>query len=429
MWAALTYRDVVRICLSLLILLSPLTAAPEERPAMTLKMAVERALVRHPALALSTHEREIETGRLRQAGVRPRVGLDLEVENFLGSDLHEDFGYAETTLSLIWVLERGKRQRRLTAAQAAVDAASVTTELRRLDVAADTADAFLDVLRDQERLALASTAVRLGEEALATVAESVRVGRSSAIDQARAEADLAWARLAEEDVSHELLVSKRALASHWGAAGTDFTTAVGDLNKHPAPDSYSELLARVAASPGINQYLTRGRVKQAELALAEAQSKQDWLVRTGARYLGTTDEVAFVAGLTLPIGRAAPNVGQIESARAEAALADAALVARRLEIETTLYRLHQALSHNLHRAAAIGEEVIPLLESVVNDAGDAYTAGRFSYFELRQAQQALLEARHTFLEENYLGQTNRVAIERLTGTTVGSTAEVNEENL
>jgi cobalt-zinc-cadmium efflux system outer membrane protein len=432
MWAALTYRIWVLIGLSLLLSLlsslGPMVAWSDERGALTLALAIERALASHPSLAFSGFEREIEAGRLRQAGIRPRVGLDLEVENFLGSEFYEGFAQAETTLSLVWVLERGKRQSRLSAAQAAVDATGVTAELRRLDVAADTADAFLEVLMDQERLQLATEAVRLGEQARTVVAERVEVGRSSAIDLARAEADLSWRRLAEEDVSHELLVSKRTLASQWGAGRADFAMVEGDLSDHATPDSYTELLSRVAASPGINRYLTQGRVKRAELALVEAQSRPDWLLRAGARHLGTTDEVAFVTGVTLPIGRANPGLGRIDSARAAAALADAELVARRVEIETTLYRLHQELSHNLHRAEAISREVIPLLDSVVRDAEASYAAGRFSYFELRQAQLSLLEARQTFLEENYLGQRNRVAIERLTGASVGSSPELSEEN-
>lgn len=428
MWAILTYRVVV---LMGLLCLLPVDAWPDDGQTLTLTDAVERALASNPVLNLSVHERRVEEGRVRQAGIRPRVGLDLEVENFLGSGLYDGLGRSETTLSLIWVLERGKRQYRLTAAQAAVDATDVTAELRRLEVAADTADAFLDVLKDQERLLLAQEAVRLGAQARAVVAERTRVGRSSAIDLARAEADLAWRRLAEEDVSHELLVSRRTLASRWGAEAADFSAVTGNLEAHPVLDSYAALLSRVAASPGINQYLTRGRVRRAQLALAEAESKQDWLLSTGARYLGTTDDMAFVASVTLPIGRANPNLGRIESARAEADLADAELVARRVEIETALYRLHQELTHNLHRAAAIRSEVIPLLETVVVDAGAAYAAGRFSYYELRQAQLALLEARRAYLEENYLGQLNRIAIERLTGSAVGPTppsAEVNEEN-
>ena len=167
------------------------------------------------------------------------------------------------------------------------------------------------------------------------------------------------------------------------------------------------------------------------MTLAEAQSKQDWRLSTGARYLATTDDLALVAQVTLPIGRNDPNLGRIEAARAEVALADAELIARRVEIEATLYRLHQELTHNLHRAEAIGSRVVPLLETVVTDAGAAYAAGRFSYFELRQAQVALLEARRAFLEENYLGQMNRIAIERLTGTAVDASvtaAAANEEN-
>lgn len=427
MWAALTYRVAVFLLLAALAA-QPQQAWSNENPALTLAAAVERSLAGSPELALSLHERQIEEGRLRQAGIRPRVGLDLMSENFLGSGFYDGFANSETTLSLIWVLERGKRQHRLNAAQAAVAAADVGATLRRLEVAADTADAFLEVLVDQERLRLAQEAVQLAEQARTVVAERVRVGRSSAIDLTRAEADLTWSQLAEEDVAHELLVSKRTLAARWGARTTDFSAASGDLADHPLPSSYPELLARMSASPGINQYLTRGRVRRAELSLAEAQAKHDWILRTGARYLGTTDDVAFVAGVTLPIGRANPNIGQIDSARAEAALADAELVARRLEIETTLYRLHQELTHNLHRAAAIGGEVIPRLESVVADAGAAYAAGRFSYFELRQAQIALLEARHAYLQENYMGQRNRVAIERLTGMAVGAAATPAEPN-
>jgi cobalt-zinc-cadmium efflux system outer membrane protein len=429
MWVIPTYRICLLVLLGLM--LQPLLAWSAGERTLTLAAAIDRALTGNPTLRLSLHERQIEEGRLRQAGIRPRVGLDLMVENFLGSGLYDGVANSETTLSLVWVLERGKRQHRMTAAQAAVAATDVSAELRRLEVAADTADAFLEVLVDQERLALAREAVGLGEDAKQAVLERTRIGRSSGIDLARAEADLAWWQLAEEDVAHELLVSKRTLASRWGAERADFAAVVGDLEEHPTPSSYADLLTRVGASPGINQYLSISRLRQAELSLAEARSKLDWRLSTGARYLGSTDDYAFVAQVTLPIGRADPNLGRVEAARAEVALADAELVARRVEIEATLYRLHQELTHNLHRAEAIGSQVIPLLETVVADAGAAYAAGRFSYFELRQAQVALLDARRAFLQENYLGQVNRIAIERLTGTAVGvstAAAEANEEN-
>ena len=189
MWAVLTYHRKTLFCLSLLCVLHlrPVLAWPEESRPLTLTLAVERALASSPELRRSIHERQIEEGRLRQADIRPRVGLDLEVENFLGSDFYEGVGNAETTLSLIWILERGKREKRRTAAQVGLDAAAVAAQVRQVDVAADTADAFLHVLMDQQRLQLAEEAVRLGREARNAVAERVRVGRSSSIDLARAE--------------------------------------------------------------------------------------------------------------------------------------------------------------------------------------------------------------------------------------------------
>ncbi len=390
---------------------------------LTLEKAVERALAENPALALSDHERRIEEGRVLQAGLRPRVGLDLEVENFLGSDLYEGFDRSETTLSLVWVLERGKRKLRSSAAETGLSAAEVEADLRRVEVAAATADAFLAVLRDQERLALAQEGVRLAELTRDAVAERVRVARSPQIDLDRAEADLVWRQLDEEDVAHELLVARRVLASRWGAHQPDFDRVVGDISHHPVPVSYAELMAELSGSPQINRYLTRSRVQQAQLRLAEVESKKDWFVRTGARYLATTDDMAFVAGFTMPIGRSNPNAGRIESARAEVGRAEAELVAGRLEIETTLFRLHEELDHNLHRAAAIQDQVMPRLEAVVIASEKAYATGRYSYQELRQSQITLLQARTTALQENYEGHANRIAIERLTGTAVGRPSE------
>ena len=430
MWVSLTYRagyltrGGVRARLTLLLAVTlSWSGIIQAGEALRLQDAIGRALADNPKLALSGYERRIEEGRVRQAGLRPRVGLDLEVENFLGTDLYDGFDNSETTLSLIWALERGKRKLRREVAVAGLDAAQIEADLRRVEVAADTADAFLEVLRDQERLALAQTGVVLAEQTRDAVAERVRVARSAQIDLDRAEADLIWRQLDEEDASHELLVSRRVLASRWGAGAPDFERVAGDISRHPEPGSYADLLAELSAAPQINRFLTRSRVRAAELHLAETESRQNLYLKTGARYLGLTDDVAFVAGFSMLIGRSNPNQGRIDSARAEAGRADAELVATRLEIETTLFRLHEALDHNLHRAEAIRMEVMPRLESAVAASETAYAAGRYSYQELRQAQATLLQARQVYLEENYEGQANRIAIERLTGTAVGRPAE------
>lgn len=415
MWAELTYRLIGAGLLCVLGLWPGQMIAAEN---LNLDTAIERALGGNPELALSAYERQIQEGQVRQSAIRPKVELDLEVENFLGTGFYEGVDGTEATLSLVWILERGKRQHRVAAAQAGLAQVSVQTHLQRIDVAAHTAQAFLDVLKDQERLVLADAGVRLGESGLAAVTERVSAGRSPTIDLDRAEADLAWLRLDREDVEHELLVSRKTLAATWGSSVLDFAAVSGDIKKLPEPGTYAALVAQAASFPMINQFMTRQRVRDAELRLAEAEARQDWRLRAGGRYLNLTDDAAFVAGISMPLGRGSQNQGRIDSARARAAMTDGERVATRLSIETTLFRLHQELVHNIHRAQSMREEVLPRLESVVSGSEAAYSAGRFSYLELRQSQSALLEVRQAYLEENYQAQANRIAIERLTGSAV-----------
>ncbi len=388
---------------------------------LSLADAIDRALAGNPELALAGYEREIQEGLLLQSTLKPNPLLDLQVENFLGTDAYRGADGAETTLSLVWLLERGKRAYRKAVAEAGLEQVSVQTRIRRIDVAATTAMAFLDVLRDQERLRLAQEGVLLGEQMVTAVAERVRIGRSPDLELKGAEADLAWLRLDLEDVEHELLVSRRLLAATWGVNSVDFSAAAGDIADLPEAGTYAELVARASAGPMINQYLTRRRVRDAELRLAEVEAKQDWRLQTGARHLNLSNDVAFVAGISIPLGFNDQNQGQIAAARARAAMTDGELLASRVRIETALFRLHQELSHNIHRSHAMRDEVLPRLDSVVADSREAYTAGRFSYLALRQAQADLLAVRQAYLEENFEAQANRIAIERLTGTALGVT--------
>lgn len=415
MWGLLTYRLVGAGILCLFCLVN---GAVQAASSLSLEDVVERALRDHPELQLNRFEQEIQEGLILQSTLQPSPKLDLQVENFLGTDAYRGVDGAETTLSVVWILERGKQKYRQAAAEAGLQAVAVRNRIRRIDVAAHTAEAFLQVLFDQERQVLAVQGVKLGERALATVAERVRIGRAPDLDLNAAEADFAWLHLDLEDIEHDLLVSRRLLAANWGADSTDFGAVSGDITDLPEPGSYAELIARASAGPLINQYLTRQRVRDAELRLAEIEAKQDWRLQTGARYLNLSNDMTFVAGISIPLGSGNRNQGRIAAARSRAAMTDGEQVAARVRIEATLFRLHQELMHNVHRAHAMRDEVLPRLESVVSDSAKAYAAGRYSYLALRQAQADLLTVRQAYLEENFQAQANRVAIERLTGTAV-----------
>lgn len=384
-------------------------------PAIDLEDAVHRALEGNPALAVDTHRRDAQEGRVLQSGLKPNLELDLEVENVLGTGPYSGIDGAETTLSVVWVLERGKRQQRVAAAEAGLALLDAETRIRRLDVAAGTARAFVRVLTDQQRLIQAEEGVALAERASAQVARRVDAGRSPTADLARAEVDLAWSRLALEDVEHELLVSRRVLASSWGASQADFSAVSGDVYRRPEAGTFAGLMADLEGSPMLSRYLSELRVREAAVRLAEAEARPDWRLRAGARYLNLAEEGALVAGISMPLAMRNRNQGRIAEARALAALADSERTATRLEIETTLFGLHQELKHNLQRAGSMENDVLPRAEQVLADAERAYAAGRYTYLELRIAQRELLAVQAELLEESQHAHWNRIEIERLTG--------------
>jgi cobalt-zinc-cadmium efflux system outer membrane protein len=380
-----------------------------------LTLAIERALGANPRLAGAPLERQAGEGRLLQTRQKPNLALDLTVENLLGGGAFRNFDGSETTLSLVWVLERGKQEQRVATAQAGLVRTDSRLRLQRLAVAADTTSAYLEVLHDQERLIQTGQAVAAAQGAIAAVRRRVDAGGSPAADLARAEVDMAWVELQREDVEHQLLVARKKLAATWGAREPDFQAVTGDLRVLPQPVSYETLLADLADSPAINRYLTEQRVREAQVRLEEARARPNWEISAGARYLALVDETAFVASLSVPLAARAQNQGRIAESRAMVALNAVERTATRMAIETVLFELHQELTHNIHTADAIRETVLPRVRQVLADTQAAYQIGSLGFQDLRLAQRELLAAESELLEESFRAHRNVAEIERLTG--------------
>lgn len=391
-----------------------------ELAALDFQTAMARTLENNPALVAFGYQVRAQQGQVQQAGLRPNPELDVFVENILGSNAFEGIDSAETTLSLAWVLERGKRERRVDAARAGVSVLEVEADIRRLDAAAETARLFLGTLAFQERLALTDAAVQLAEQTTASVQLRVDAGRTPAADLARAEAELARIRMDREDIEHELRTSQRYLAAQWGETHPDFGRVKGDVTQLPVPDDYSQLLARLKQNPSLSRYLSERRLREAELRLAEANAKPNWRLTAGMRRLERSDDQAFVAGFTIPLTTRNRNQGRIAEARTRLAMTEADKAATRVQVEAQLFALFEQLQHSLHRAETLNKDVLPRIERALADTEKAYAAGRYSYFELKVVQAELLDARASLVESSIDAHRRIIDIERLTGTSVTS---------
>lgn len=397
-------------------------AAANDPVLLDLETAVSRTLERNPGLLAFVYHLRAKEGQRQQSGLRPNPEVGLRLENALGSGDFQRLERAETTLSVAWVLERGKRERRIDAAQANVSLFKTEARIQRLDAAAETALAFLDMLAMQERRMQTDDAVRLAEQTVVVVKKHVQAGRTPAADLARAEAELARRRLDRTDIEYQLPVLQRRLAAQWGETQPSFAGVVGDVYRLPTPDDYSVLLARVQQNPNLSRYLNEQRLREAELRLAEVRAKPNWRLSAGIRHLGQSNDQALVAGITIPLATRNRNQGRIAEARAQLSMSDADRATTRIRIETRLFAVYQQLQYNLQRAVALRDEILPRLEQALEDTGHAYAAGRYGYFELRTMQAEVLDARTALVQASASAHRQVIEIERLTGTRVLSWA-------
>jgi cobalt-zinc-cadmium efflux system outer membrane protein len=384
--------------------------------------AVTRTMARNPELIAFGHQLQAQDGRVLQAGLAPNPELSITVENAFGTGKFSGTDVAETTLSIAWIMERGVRQRRLDTARASVSLLAVEADIMRLDAAAETARLFFSCLSSQAQMVSANEAVQLAQETVKAVQKRVKAGKSPQAELARAQAELARMKLNREDFEHELLSASRRLAAQWGETEPGFTRVSGEILSLPNPESFATLKTRIDQNPEFARFLSKKRVDEAELRLAKAQRKPDWLISAGVRRLEITNDEALVANITLPLVLRNRNQGDIAEARANLAQTNADANAARIRIETSLFVIYQELQHSLHRAKTFHDDVIPYIEQALTDTRSAYELGRYSYFEWRTVQEDLLAARSALVEASVDAHQNVIEIERLTGVRIAQPA-------
>jgi cobalt-zinc-cadmium efflux system outer membrane protein len=389
--------------------------------ALELQDALARAVAHNKELAAFEHRLKEQDGRVEQAGLFPNPVLQLTVEDFAGNGDFEGFDRSQTTLSLGWVLERSIRRGRIAAAEAGSALLLTDAAILRLDVAAETAQRFLNCLANQARIENANEAVSLAEDTVSAVKRRVRAGKSPQAELSRAEAELATANLSYDDVEHELAIAHHRLAAQWGEweeAELGFSRVNGGLLKLPTMEPFLNIQGRLEQNPRLARFVSEERVAKANIRLAETKRWPSLRPSVGVRRLETTDDFSLVAGLSIPLPVLNRNQGRLSESRATLSRTRAEAAAARVRVHTALFEVYEELQHHIHRAEMLRDEVIPRLSKALNETRRGYEKGRYSYFEWRSVQADLLEAKSELIEASTGAHRLVIALERLTGERV-----------
>ena len=385
-------------------------------PSFSLNEALAQALLKNPSLQAHAFEARVAEARILQAGIRPNPELSITAENFPGTGAFSGIKGLETTLQLSQLIDLGgARTRRIDEAvgeRALVDA---DYEMKRVDVFAEVAKRFTEVAAYAERLTAAHRARDLGEQTVAAVRKRVDAAALSPLELHKARMALARLQIDEEHAEHELASHRHSLAAILGDDEPSFGPVRADLLTLPAVSEFTELAARLEKSPVLARFSLEARWREAQVRLAQSLRRSGTRVSGGLRRVEGTDDIGFVAGISIPLPLRDQNAGTIREARERRAQLGASAEALRLEMRATLFDVYQEMQHARTALTQLHQEVIPFAEEALQLADQGYRNGRFSLLELLDAQKSLIEFRGQAVSYAATFHLHVIEIERLLG--------------
>ncbi len=361
-------------------------------PSLDLRQAFERTLERHPEMRRLPLQQAALTAEAEAAAQTPAWVAGVDLENALGSGDYRGMDGAELSLSLGSVLEpRTRRAARIGVAQSRLAGLDRQAEARRLDLLAEVARRYLDVLalqKETEALEATLEQRRATEKAArrrvagGASPASVQLGAEAAV--ARAELELGRSRAATE-------AARRRLALMWG--GDPVGQVTGDLLTLPVTPDFAHMASLLERTPELQRFADETRLREARLQLAQAQARPDLEWQVGLRRLQGSDDWALMGGLSLPLGTRRRAEPVIRAARAELDSLALEREAGDLDLRATLAEAHGRLQVDAITVRQTTEAVLPALERAEAAAGQAYRAGALSYLEWAQLQSELLATR------------------------------------
>lgn len=375
---------------------------------LTLEQAVAKAAEAAPLL--KANEAAIAAARAGkvQAGVRPNPSVTVEAENFVGTGPYNVLGQAEITGMYSQPIERGgKRDARIGLAEREIGVAQASGKVTRLDLAAAVERAFIDIQ-------IADAVLKISEYRLDTergiereALRRVRGYKDPLFVETRAAARVAQAQIDVDQAEARVQATRNVLASFWAGSGEQLEVA-GDLLP------YRPVEQKLAPS---DQALAEARTARASAAVAVEQTKrvQDYTVSGGARFLRGTNDVALVAGVTIPLGRFDKNQGNIERAQAERLQTELTAEANRLERLRRLASLFADADAARTRADAIMAEVYPRTVKTLAQIREGYNRGGFTFRDVQDGADAILAVQDQWLAAMTQYRDLQTEIDRLTG--------------
>lgn len=389
------------------------TGAAWAEPAPPYSDLLQQVQTRAPRLAEARAEIARASGLARQAGARPNPTVAVEVENFSGSGPFSGSNLAEATGSVEQALELGgKRQARMAAGRAEVEAAKLRAAEAAAQFAFDLANLYAGAEAAERRVQFAIEALTLAKDDARVASALVEAGREADLRRVQAQAGVQAAQANLDEARAARAIAFGALTALAGVA-TPITSiphsllAIGDREVSvSSPDPL--------ASPSYQAAQADREAAVRKIRVEQSRARPDLSVSVGVRRFQEDGSTAVVAGLSAPFPLFDRNRGNISAAQAELSAAEARLEAARLDAQAEAGAGVARLGAVDSRLAAAREG-----ERAADEAYRltriGYEGGKLALIELTNARRALADARARSLDASLERLSAQAALARLQG--------------
>lgn len=380
---------------------------------LTMGSALQRALNASPRLTAAERDVGIARGQRIQSGALINPQLSYEQDNSFGSGAYRGTRSAESTLQISQMFELwGKRDARIAAGQAGLDAASIGRQAVRLEVLSETAVAFVTVLGLQRRIQILDEQIAAIDAITPLLQRRVEAGASSVAETGRAEVASALVKADRERTKSALHTARRELAILMGDTAPKFAAVSGRLDAIGKPPAFRSVIAAIDANPQLVRWKAVYAQRNAELLLARLKPYPDVTVSAGVRRYNETGDSAVRLSVSVPIPLFDQNQGNILSAQENLAKIAAERQANRNVLIVVAGRAYDSLQGSLHELAILRDAAIPKARDAAAAISEGYGQGRYSLLEVLDAQASVAQAR---LREQEAQQNFHVAVATIEG--------------
>lgn len=399
-------------CVAALLVSSLLTGAAYSQT-LTMEAALQRALAASPRLTAAERDIGIARGQRIQSGALINPQVTYEQDNSFGSGAYRGTRSAESTLQISQMFELwGKRDARIAAGQAGLDAASIGRQAVRLEVLSETAIAFVTVLGLQRRIHILDEQIEAIDKISPLLQRRVEAGASSVAETGRAEVASALVKADRERTRSALASARRELAILMGEPAPKFAIVSGRLEATGKPPTFQSVVMAIDANPQLVRWKAVYAQRNAELLLARLKPYPDVTVSAGWRRFNDTSDNAVRLSVSVPIPVFDQNQGNILSAQESLAKTATESKANRNMLIVVAGRAYDSLQGSLQELSVLRVTAIPKARNAAEAISEGYGQGRYSLLEVLDAQASVAQAR---LREQEAQQNFHVAVATIEG--------------